>query len=123
MGKTIRILSWNVNGMRAIVRKGMYDTFPGLRADIICFQETKAQEDTMPDLDIQLKGYDLVFNSAVQKGYSGTAILSRIKPLGHWMGTNNDIHGQEGRVITMEFDKFYLCRRICSQFGSGIEKT
>ena len=77
----------------------------------------------MPDLDIQLKGYDLVFNSAVQKGYSGTAILSRIKPLGHWMGTNNDLHGQEGRVITMEYDKFHLCKCVCSQFGTGIKKA
>jgi exodeoxyribonuclease III len=122
MGNTIRILSWNVNGMRAIVRKGMYDTFPGLRADIICFQETKAQEDTMPDLDIQLKGYDLVFNSAVQKGYSGTAILSRIKPLGHRMGTDNDIHGQEGRVITMEFEKFYLVNVYVPNSGQELKR-
>ena len=122
MGNTIRILSWNVNGMRAIVKKGMYVTFPGLRADIICFQETKAQVDTMPDLDIQLKGYDLVFNSAVQKGYSGTAILSRVKPLGHWMGTNNDTHGQEGRVITMEFEKFYLVNVYVPNSGQELKR-
>ena len=122
MGNTLRILSWNVNGMRAIVKKGMYVTFPWLRADIICFQETKAQMDTMPDLDIQLTGYDLVFNSAVQKGYSGTAILSRVKPLAHWMGTNNEVHGQEGRVITMEFDKFYLVNVYVPNSGQELKR-
>jgi exodeoxyribonuclease III len=122
MAEKLRILSWNVNGIRAIVKKGMYVTFPSLRADIICFQETKAQVDTMPDLDIQLKGYDLVFNSAVQKGYSGTAILTKVKALNHWLGTNNDTHGQEGRVITMEFPAFYLVNVYVPNSGQELKR-
>jgi exodeoxyribonuclease III len=122
MGKSIRILSWNVNGMRAIVKKGIYETIPGFKADIICFQETKAQPETMPPMQTGVPGYDLVFNSAVQKGYSGTAVLSRIKPVKHWMGTDNELHGQEGRVITMEFEDFYLMNVYVPNSGQELKR-
>jgi exodeoxyribonuclease III len=122
MGNSIRILSWNVNGIRAMVKKGFYETFRDLGADIFCMQETKAQEDTMPDLDIELHDYDFVFNSALQKGYSGTAVLSRIKPVNHWHGTGSEKHGLEGRVITLEYDSFYLLNVYVPNSGQELKR-
>jgi exodeoxyribonuclease III len=122
MGKSIRMISWNVNGIRASVKKGFLETFKSLDADIFCIQETKAQEDTMPDLDIELNGYDFLFNSAVQKGYSGTAVLSRIKPIRHWHGTGSEEHGLEGRVITLEYDSFYLMNAYVPNSGQELKR-
>ena len=100
----MKLISWNVNGLRAVVNKGFYDIFEDLDADIFCIQETKMQEG---QLDINFDGYEQYFNSAVRKGYSGTAIFTKIKPISVSYGIGIDEHDQEGRVITLEFEKFY----------------
>ena len=101
----MRLISWNVNGLRAVVNKGFYETFKNLNADIFCIQETKMQEG---QLDISFDGYNQYFNSAIRKGYSGTAIFTKEKPLTAKYGIDIEEHDQEGRVITLEFKDFYL---------------
>ena len=101
----MKLISWNVNGLRAVVNKGFCEAFKDLNADIFCIQETKMQKG---QLDISFDGYEQYFNSAVRKGYSGTAIFTRIKPISIKYGIDIEEHDQEGRVITLEFDKFYL---------------
>ena len=85
MGKPIKIISWNVNGIRASVKKGFYEVIKDLDPDIMCIQETKAQDDIMQDIAREMGGYELYVNSAVKKGYSGTAVLTRLKPKGYIM--------------------------------------
>ena len=92
-------------GLRAVVNKGFYDIFKEFDADIFCIQETKMQEG---QLDISFDGYEQYFNSAVRKGYSGTAVFTRIHPICVNYGIGLEEHDQEGRVITLEFEKFYL---------------
>jgi len=101
----LKLISWNVNGLRAVVNKGFYDAFKDLNADVFCIQETKMQDG---QLDISFEGYEQYFNSAVRKGYSGTAVFTKIKPISVKYGIEIEEHDQEGRVITLEFDKFYL---------------
>lgn len=105
----MKIVSWNVNGLRACFSKGFGDFFKSVAADIFCIQETKMQEYQM---DLILKsafdGYNIYFNSALKKGYSGTAIFTRAKPLNVSYGLNIEEHDNEGRVITLEFDSFYM---------------
>jgi exodeoxyribonuclease-3 len=122
MGKTIKILSWNVNGIRAQVGKNFYGTVARLDPDILCIQETKAQPETMPDLTKSLDGYSLYLNSAVQKGYSGTAVLSKPKPLNHSINTGTVEHDQEGRIITLEFDTFYLVNAYVPNSGQELKR-
>lgn len=101
----MKLISWNVNGLRAVVNKGFCEIFKNLNADIFCIQETKMQEG---QLDINFEEYEKYFNSAVRKGYSGTAIFTRVKPISVKYGIDIEEHDQEGRVITLEFEKFYL---------------
>ena len=101
----MKLISWNVNGLRAVVNKGFYESFDKLNADIFCIQETKMQEG---QLDINFDGYKMFLNSAVRKGYSGTAILTKIVPISVSYGIGIEEHDQEGRVITLEFKDFYL---------------
>ena len=101
----MKLISWNVNGLRAVVNKGFEDIFNNFNSDIFCIQETKMQEG---QLDINFEGYYKFFNSAERKGYSGTAIFTKIKPLMVTYGINIEEHDKEGRVITLEFDNFYL---------------
>lgn len=101
----MKLISWNVNGLRAIMKKGFMDFFESADADIFCVQETKMQPD---QLDLLLTGYKKYFNSAVKKGYSGTAIFTKIEPIRVIYGMGIDEHDNEGRLITMEFEKFYL---------------
>lgn len=102
----MKLISWNVNGLRAALNKGFEDFFKQIDADIFCIQETKMQEG---QAEINFAdGYFSYFNSAVKKGYSGTAIFSKIKPISVSYGIGVDEHDQEGRVITLEFDDFYL---------------
>jgi exodeoxyribonuclease-3 len=122
MGATIKIISWNVNGIRAQVGKGFFETARGLNPDILCIQETKAQQETMPDLQKEMKGYELFLNSAVQKGYSGTAVLTRIKPVRNTINTGKEEHDQEGRVITIEFDAFYLVNVYVPNSGQELKR-
>ncbi|MGL6114889.1 exodeoxyribonuclease III [Cetobacterium sp. SF1] len=101
----LKLTSWNVNGLRAIVGKNFLDYFKESNSDIFCLQETKLQEG---QIDLDLEGYHQYWNYAVKKGYSGTAVFTKIKPISVAYGLGIDEHDQEGRVITLEFDEFYL---------------
>jgi exodeoxyribonuclease-3 len=101
----MKLVSWNVNGIRACVKKGFMDYFNDVDADIFCIQESKCQEG---QIELELKGYTQYWHYAVKKGYSGTAVFSKIKPLSVVNGLGIEEHDQEGRVITLEFDDFYL---------------
>ena len=101
----MKFISWNVNGLRAVVGKGFSDIFKELDADFFCLQETKMQAG---QLDLQFEGYRSYWNYAEKKGYSGTAIYSRHEPLSVTYGLGIDEHDQEGRVITLEMPDFYL---------------
>jgi exodeoxyribonuclease-3 len=122
MSNQLKIISWNVNGIRAMVGKGFYDTFKGMNPDILCIQEIKAQADTMPELPPGMKEYSMVFNSAVQKGYSGTAIYTRIKPVRQTFGINREEHDQEGRVITLEYPGFFLVNVYVPNSGQDLKR-
>ena len=102
----MKLISWNVNGLRAILKKGFEDFFKEIDADIFCIQETKMQEG-QADILFAYE-YEMFFNSAVKKGYSGTAIFTKIKPINVSYGIGIEEHDQEGRVITLEYEKFYL---------------
>ena len=101
----MRLISWNVNGIRAAKNKGFDEFFKEIDADIFCIQETKMQEG---QADLSKEGYEVFLNSAEKKGYSGTAIFTKIKPISVKYGIGIAEHDNEGRVITLEFDKFYL---------------
>ncbi len=101
----MKLISWNVNGIRACLNKGFDDFFKEVNADIFCIQETKCQEG---QVDLEYDGYESYWNSAEKKGYSGTAIFTKIKPLSVKYGIGIEEHDKEGRVITLEFDKFYM---------------
>ena len=101
----IRLISWNVNGLRACVGKGFEDIFRELDADFFCLQETKMQAG---QLDLQFDGYHSYWNYADKKGYSGTAIYTRHEPLGVAYGIGIDEHDHEGRVITLEMPQFFV---------------
>ena len=101
----MKLISWNVNGIRACLTKGFSDFFNNIDADIFCIQETKCQKD---QIDLEFEGYTSYWNSAEKKGYSGTAIFTKIKPLNVTYGIGIEEHDKEGRVITLEFEKFYM---------------
>ncbi len=101
----MRYVSWNVNGIRACVTKGFKESFDMLDADIFAIQESKMQKD---QIRLELDGYHQYWNFAVKKGYSGTAIFTREEPLSVVYGLGIEEHDQEGRMITLEFDKFYF---------------
>ncbi len=101
----MKLISWNVNGFRAIVTKGFAEIFKEMDADIFCIQETKLQEG---QVEIDFPGYEQYWNYAKRKGYSGTAVFTRIHPEKVTYGLGMEEHDQEGRVITLEFEKFIL---------------
>ena len=101
----MKLISWNVNGLRACVTKGFLDFFREADADIFCIQESKLQEG---QIDLDLPGYFQYWNYAVKKGYSGTAVFTRKEPLSVQYGIGREEHDQEGRVITLEYPDFYL---------------
>jgi len=101
----MKLISWNVNGIRACVQKGFLDFFQEADADIFCLQETKMQAG---QLDLELEGYHQYWNYAVKKGYSGTAVFTKREPLSVAYGIGIEEHDQEGRVITCECDDFYF---------------
>ena len=101
----MKLISWNVNGLRACVEKGFTDIFKELDADIVCVQETKMQEG---QLTLELPGYYQYFNYAEKKGYSGTAVFCKKEPLKVWNGIGIEEHDKEGRVITLEFEDFHF---------------
>ncbi|MBC1458827.1 exodeoxyribonuclease III [Listeria newyorkensis] len=101
----MKLISWNVNGLRAAEKKGFMDYFREVDADIFCLQETKLQQG---QIALDLSGYYDYWNYAVKKGYSGTAIFSKSEPLSVQYGLDIEVHDQEGRVITLEFPEFYM---------------
>ena len=101
----MKLISWNVNGIRACVGKNFMEFFNEVNADIFCLQETKLEEN---QIDLQLDGYHQYWNYAKKKGYSGTAIFTKKEPLSVMYGINIEEHDQEGRVITLEFEDFYM---------------
>ncbi|WP_443868143.1 exodeoxyribonuclease III [Megasphaera sp.] len=100
-----KFISWNVNGLRAVMKKGFLDTFQALDADVFCLQETKLQAG---QIDLDLPGYEQYWNYADRKGYSGTAIFTRLSPLSVRYGMGIDEHDHEGRLITLEFPEYYF---------------
>lgn len=101
----MKLISWNVNGIRACVQKGFLEFFREADADIFCLQETKLQAG---QIELDLEGYEQYWNYAVKKGYSGTAVFTKKKPLNVTYGIGIEEHDQEGRVITLEFEEFYF---------------
>lgn len=101
----MKFISWNVNGLRAVAGKGFADIFVGLDADFVCLQETKLQAG---QIDLAFPGYTSYWNYAEKKGYSGTAVYTRLEPLSVRYGIGKEEHDQEGRVITLEYEKFFL---------------
>lgn len=101
----MKFISWNVNGLRAVYQKGFEDTFKTLDADFFCLQETKMQAG---QLDVHFDGYESYWNYADKKGYSGTAIFTKHHPINVSYGLGIDEHDHEGRVITLEMDRFFL---------------
>ncbi len=100
-----KLISWNVNGLRACMNKGFLDYFKKVEADIFCIQESKVQAG---QIELELDGYRQYWNYAEKKGYSGTAVFTRIEPFSVQNGIGIDEHDKEGRVITLEFDSYYL---------------
>ncbi|MBP2640631.1 MAG: exodeoxyribonuclease Xth [Firmicutes bacterium] len=101
----MKLTSWNVNGLRACLNKGFKDFFHTVNADVFCIQETKMQPN---QVEVDLGQYEAYWNSALKKGYSGTAVFTRIKPLSFNYGMDMQEHDQEGRIITLEFEQFFL---------------
>ncbi|MCH2199658.1 MAG: exodeoxyribonuclease III [Flavobacteriales bacterium] len=120
----MRIYSWNVNGVRAAVKKGFANTvYEDLsEPEIICLQETKAQDDQVLEALEGLKGYNVYSNSAVKKGYSGVAIVSRIPAMDVISGIGIEEHDQEGRVLTAEFEDFYLISVYTPNSQNGLKR-
>ena len=104
-GTVLKLISWNVNGLRAAVKHGFLDVFNELDADIFCVQETKLQEG---QIDLDLPGYHQYWNYAEKKGYSGTAIFTKREPVAVSYGLGIPEFDQEGRVITLEYEEFFL---------------
>nr|WP_291235298.1 exodeoxyribonuclease III [Frisingicoccus sp.] len=115
----MKLISWNVNGLRAVVGKGFVDIFNELDADIFCLQETKLQAG---QIELDLPGYEQYWNYAERKGYSGTAVFTRIHPLSVAYGMGIAEHDTEGRVITLEYDKFYLVNVYTPNSKDGLAR-
>ena len=116
----MRIISWNVNGIRAIQKKGFQTAFDRIAPDILCLQETRAQPDQVADALGDKPDYHLSASGAVKKGYSGTAILSRIAPIQVIHGIGIDDHDQEGRTVTAEFEDFFLVNVYVPNSGNEL---
>lgn len=115
----MKLISWNVNGLRAVLKKGFMDYFNEADADIFCLQEIKLQEG---QVEMDLPGYHMYWNYAVKKGYSGTAVFTKKKPLSEQYGIGIEEHDQEGRVITLEYDDFYLVTCYTPNSKRGLER-
>ena len=118
----MRLMSWNVNGVRAAVSKGFVPLVDSLNCDVICLQETKAQDDQVITALEELEGFHVYPNSAVKKGYSGTAILTKEKPISVTNDIGIDIHDQEGRVICAEYPGFFLVTVYTPNSGNGLKR-
>ncbi len=115
----MKLISWNVNGIRACVNKGFKDFFEEIDADIFCIQETKCQPD---QIELEFNGYYAYWNSAEKKGYSGTAIFTKKEPINVTYGIGIEEHDKEGRVITLEFQNFYMVNIYTPNAKRGLER-
>lgn len=115
----MKLISWNVNGLRACVGKGFYESIAALDADVVCLQETKLQAGL---IDLALEGYETYWNYADKKGYSGTAIFTRRHPLSVTYGLGIDLHDHEGRIITAEYEDFYLVTAYVPNSQDGLRR-
>ena len=115
----MKLISWNVNGIRACVNKGFKDFFEEIDADIFCIQETKCQPD---QIELEFNGYYAYWNSAEKKGYSGSAIFTKKEPINVTYGIGIEEHDKEGRVITLEFQNFYIVNIYTPNAKRGLER-
>ncbi|MDD3221316.1 MAG: exodeoxyribonuclease III [Clostridia bacterium] len=115
----MRLISWNVNGLRAVVGKGFLDIFKELDSDVFCLQETKLQAG---QIELDLPGYEQYWNYAEKKGYSGTAVFTRVKPINVTYGLGIPEHDTEGRVITLEYDTFFLVNVYTPNSKDGLAR-
>jgi exodeoxyribonuclease-3 len=118
----VRLVSWNVNGIRAVMKKDFLVSLASMETDILCLQETKAQDDQVLEALKELDGYHIYTNSAEKKGYSGTAILSKIKPIAIEYDLGIEEHDQEGRVIAAEYTDFILVTVYTPNSGSELKR-
>ena len=118
----MKIISWNVNGIRAVAKKNFFEDFKQMNADMLCLQETKAQDDQVAETLASINGYHIYSNSAEKKGYSGTAILSKTEPLSVSRDMGIDIHDTEGRILCLEYEKFYLVTVYVPNSGSALKR-
>lgn len=118
----MRLISWNVNGIRAAIKKEFANSLEEMKTDIICLQETKAQDDQVIEALKIIDGYYLYSNSAVKKGYSGTAILTKEKPISVAYDIGIEEHDTEGRVLTLEYKDFYLVNVYTPNSGSELKR-
>ena len=118
----MKIVSWNVNGIRAAVKKEFVSQFNSMNADIFCIQETKAQNDQVEEALSDIKGYDINTHSADKKGYSGVSILSKETPVSVKVNIGEDEHDHEGRVIATEFEDFTMVNVYVPNSGSGLKR-
>ncbi len=116
----MKLTSWNINGIRAVMKKDFADSLAALDTDVLCLQETKAQDDQVLLALEEISGYHIYSNSAVRKGYSGVAILTREAPIEVTPDIGIDEHDQEGRVLTAEFPDFYLVTVYTPNSGSEL---
>jgi exodeoxyribonuclease III len=118
----MKILSWNVNGLRAVVKKNFFDDFARWNTDILCLQETKAQDHQVKEVLNTLRDYQIYSSSAEKPGYSGTAILTKRVPLNVTQGINFKEHDSEGRVLCLEFQTFFLVNVYVPNSGSELKR-
>ena len=118
----MKIISWNVNGIRAVAKKNFFTDFEEMAPDILCLQETKAQDDQVAETLSPIKGYHIYSNSAGKKGYSGTAILSKTEPLNVTCDIGISEHDSEGRVLCLEYETFFLIDVYVPNSGSELKR-
>ena len=118
----MRIISWNVNGIRAAMKKDFAASLDAMQPDVLCIQETKAQDDQVMEALASIQGYRIFSNSAVKKGYAGTAVLTRKDPDRVYMDMGIEVHDQEGRVIALDFKTFYLVTVYTPNSGSELKR-
>jgi len=118
----MKIISWNVNGIRAVAKKNFFEAFNDMEADILCLQETKAQDDQVAETLAQLSDYHIYSNSAIKKGYAGTAILSKEKPLSITKDMGIEEHDQEGRVLCAEYKNYFVVTVYVPNSGSELKR-
>ena len=118
----MRIVSWNVNGIRAVMKKDFPAVLQSLKTDVLCLQETRAQDDQVLEALANIDGYHIYPNSAQKKGYAGTAILTKKKPMAVHTDLGIEAHDQEGRVTALEFERFFLITVYTPNSGSELKR-